>query len=97
MELSLVITEGINEGKKTSTNSVASIFAWTGALRKRGELDNTPAVIDYGIKLEKAIISTIESGKMTRDLIPLSNSNNKQELDTIQFMDVVQKQLNQYL
>ncbi len=55
-------------GEETSTNSVATIFAWTGALRKRGELDDIPALMDFADKLEKATIDTIESGTMTKDL-----------------------------
>lgn len=51
------------KGEETSTNSVATIFAWTGALRKRGELDNNQALSDFADKLEKACIATIESGK----------------------------------
>ena len=50
-------------GEETSTNSVATIFAWTGALRKRGEMDSNPALMEFADKLEKATLSTIESGK----------------------------------
>ncbi|MDE5792152.1 MAG: NADP-dependent isocitrate dehydrogenase, partial [Oscillospiraceae bacterium] len=60
------------KGEETSTNSVATIFAWSGALRKRGELDNIPALIDYANKLEQATIQTIEDGVMTGDLYLLS-------------------------
>ena len=81
------------KGEKTSTNSVASIFAWTGALAKRGELDGTPDVVAYAKKLEDAIIKTIESGKMTKDLIGLCTSSNKQALDTISFMEEVENNL----
>ncbi len=56
------------EGKETSTNSVATIFAWSGALRKRGELDQNADLIQFADKLEKSTIATIESGKMTKDL-----------------------------
>ena len=56
------------KGEETSTNSVATIFAWTGAFRKRGELDKIPELIDFADKLEASTISTIESGKMTKDL-----------------------------
>ncbi len=59
------------EGESTSTNSVATIWAWTGALAKRGELDGIPELVDFAKKLEKATIDTIESGYMTGDLIPL--------------------------
>jgi isocitrate dehydrogenase len=61
------------KGEKTSTNSVATIFAWTGALRKRGELDNISALCDFANKLEQATIQTIEEGVMTGDLIAISS------------------------
>ena len=59
------------KGEQTSTNPVATIFAWSGALRKRGELDNLPDLIDFANRLEKATIDTIEGGEMTGDLISL--------------------------
>lgn len=59
------------KGEKTSTNSVATIFAWTGALRKRGELDNLPDLMAFADRLEKACIDTIEAGEITKDLLPL--------------------------
>lgn len=59
------------KGEKTSTNPVATIFAWTGALAKRGEMDNTPELVDFAKKLEKATLDTIESGTMTKDLVGL--------------------------
>lgn len=59
------------DGESTSTNSVATIWAWTGALAKRGELDGIPELVDFAKRLEKATIDTIESGYMTGDLIPL--------------------------
>ena len=59
------------KGETTSTNSVATIFAWTGALRKRGELDGNKELAAFAGKLEKATVETIEGGKMTGDLIPL--------------------------
>ena len=61
------------KGEETSTNPVATIFAWTGALKKRGELDNLPDLIEFGEKLEKATIRTIEEGEMTGDLVSLFN------------------------
>ncbi len=61
------------KGEKTSTNSMATLFAWTGALRKRGELDNTPELVDFANKLEQASIQTIEDGVMTGDLYALSS------------------------
>ena len=62
------------DGQETSTNSVATIWAWTGALAKRGELDNIPELVDFAKRLEKATLATIESGYMTGDLIPLFKS-----------------------
>ena len=59
------------KGEATSTNSVATIFAWTGALAKRGELDGIPELTAFAKKLEKATVSAIEEGKMTGDLVPL--------------------------
>ncbi len=59
------------KGEETSTNPVATIFAWSGALRKRGELDNLPELMDFADRLEKATISTIENGEMTGDLVGL--------------------------
>ena len=61
------------KGEKTSTNSMATLFAWTGALRKRGELDNTPELVDFANKLEQASIQTIEDGVMTGDVYALSS------------------------
>ena len=82
------------KGETTSTNSVASIFAWTGALHKRGELDGNADLMKFAEKLEKAVIDTIEAGEMTKDLMSLSTAPNKKQLDTFQFMDAVQKRLN---
>lgn len=82
------------KGETTSTNSVASIFAWTGALAKRGELDNTPDVVKFAHNLEKAVIDTIESGEMTKDLTLLCTNSHIKELDTFQFMEAVQKRLD---
>ena len=59
------------KGEETSTNSVATIFAWTGALRKRGELDEIPALVSFADRLEKATVTTIEEGEMTGDLVPM--------------------------
>ena len=64
------------KGEETSTNSVATIFAWTGALKKRGELDSNAALSDFAEKLEKACIKTIEDGKMTKDLALITTNPN---------------------
>jgi len=82
------------EGKETSTNSVATIFAWTGALRKRGQLDELPELVDFADKLEKACLKTIEEGKMTKDLAALSELENKKVLNTRDFLYAIQDQLN---
>lgn len=74
------------DGEKTSTNSMATIFAWSGALKKRGELDGIEALVDFGEKLEKASIATIESGIMTKDLVLLSEAKNKTQVDTETFI-----------
>ena len=74
------------KGEKTSTNSMATLFAWTGALKKRGELDNIPELVNFAEKLEKASINTIESGIMTGDLALLSNIQNKRVVDTETFL-----------
>lgn len=81
------------KGEKTSTNSVATLFAWTGALRKRGELDNTPDLCKFADKLEKATIKTIEDGVMTGDLAALSSIENKQTVDTETFLLEINKRL----
>lgn len=74
------------KGEKTSTNSVATLFAWTGALRKRGELDGNKELSDFADKLEKATIKTIEDGVMTGDLYVLSNLENKRKVNTEDFL-----------
>ena len=85
------------KGEKTSTNSVATIFAWSGALRKRGELDGTPDLVRFADALERATIGTIESGKMTGDLARITTLPNPQQLDTEEFIlaiaDRLQKEL----
>ena len=85
------------KGEKTSTNSVATLFAWTGALRKRGELDNTPELCEFADKLEKATIGTIEEGVMTGDLYLLSSLKNKQKVDTEEFLVAVDERLKKLL
>ena len=79
------------KGEKTSSNSVATIFAWSGALRKRGELDNNKALVDFANKLEKATIDTIESGKMTGDLAQISTLKNVDILDSEEFILEIRK------
>ncbi len=81
------------KGEPTSTNSTASIFAWTGALAKRGELDNTPAVTDFARKLERAVIETIESGTMTKDLASIATNPPEKPVSTEEFIDAIAKKL----
>ena len=81
------------KGEKTSSNSVATIFAWSGALRKRGELDNNKALVDFANKLEKATIDTIERGKMTGDLAQISTLKNVDILDSEEFILEIRKSL----
>ena len=81
------------KGESTSSNSVATIFAWSGALRKRGELDNLPDLVDFANRLEKATLDTIESGKMTGDLGAISNLENIQILNSEEFIHEIAKKL----
>ena len=81
------------KGEETSTNSVATIFAWTGALRKRGELDKIPELCDFADKLEAATIKTIEDGVMTGDLYLISTLENKKKVNTKDFLNAVNERL----
>ena len=81
------------KGEETSTNSVATLFAWTGALRKRGELDELPELMNFADALEKATIQTIEDGIMTGDLYLLSTLDNKQKVNTEDFLKAVNDRL----
>lgn len=81
------------KGEPTSSNSVATIFAWSGALRKRGELDNLPDLIDFANRLEKATIDTIESGRMTGDLGAISTLENIKVLNSEEFIHEIAKHL----
>ena len=74
------------KGEKTSTNPIATIFAWTGALRKRGELDNIPELCEYADKLEAASIKTMEDGVMDKNLSLISKLENKKVVDTETFL-----------
>lgn len=79
------------KGEETSTNSVATIFAWTGALRKRGELDKNQELIEFSDKLEKATLSTIESGKMTKDLALITSLKDVTVLNSENFIKEIRK------
>jgi isocitrate dehydrogenase len=81
------------KGEETSTNSVATIFAWTGALRKRGELDNIPELCTFADKLEAATLGTIESGKMTKDLALITTIENPTVLNSENFIKEIRKTL----
>ena len=84
------------KGEETSTNSVATIFAWTGALAKRGELDNIPALVEFAKKLERATVQTIEEGEMTGDLISLFHAEGiaPKKLNSREFLLAVKKRLD---
>ncbi|MCI6925858.1 NADP-dependent isocitrate dehydrogenase [Butyricicoccus porcorum] len=81
------------KGEETSTNSIATIFAWTGALRKRGELDGLPELSAFADKLEKACIDTVESGKMTKDLALITTLEDVTPLNTEGFIKAVRETL----
>jgi len=80
-------------GEETSTNSVATIFAWTGALRKRGELDSLPELMTFADNLEKACVDTIESGRMTKDLALITQIKNPTVLNSEDFIKEIRKSL----
>jgi isocitrate dehydrogenase len=80
-------------GEATSTNSIATIFAWAGSFIKRGELDKLPNLITFGENLRKATIKTVESGKMTKDLALITTSRNVTELGTEDFIKSVRANL----
>ncbi len=81
------------KGEETSTNSVATIFAWTGALRKRGQLDGTPDLCAFADKLEKATLDTIEAGEMTGDLVRITTLPNASKLSTEQFIAAIRTRM----
>ena len=85
------------EGEKTSTNSVATIFAWTGALRKRGELDEIPALVRFADLLEEATLETIESGKMTGDLAIITTLDHVEKMETEEFILAIRSCLEKKL
>ena len=83
------------KGEETSTNPVATIFAWSGALRKRGELDNLPDLVNFASRLEKATIDTIESGEMTGDLVGLFKKDgvSPKKLSSKEFLNAIAKRI----
>ncbi len=82
-------------GEETSTNSVATIFAWTGALRKRGELDGNRELSDFADRLEKATVETIESGKMTKDLALITSLKDVTVLNSQEFIRAIREKLEE--
>jgi len=85
------------DGQPTSTNSVATIFAWTGALKKRGELDGIAELTAFAEKLEKATINTIEGGTMTGDLALISKLSNVNKVNTLEFIQAIKAELEKLL
>ncbi|MDY6103712.1 MAG: NADP-dependent isocitrate dehydrogenase [Acetatifactor sp.] len=85
------------KGEETSTNSIATIFAWTGALRKRGELDNIPELMAFADKLEQACIKTVEDGKMTKSLSLISTCENPVILNSLDFIKAIRETLDTLL
>jgi isocitrate dehydrogenase len=85
------------KGEETSTNSVATIFAWSGALRKRGEMDKNADLMAYADKLEQATIQTIEDGVMTGDLYALSSLENKRKVNSREFLEEINARLSKLM
>ena len=85
------------KGEIPSTNSIATIFAWTGALRKRGELDGIPELSSFACKLEKACIDTVESGIMTKSLSILSTLENKKIVNAVELLQAIKERLESQL
>jgi isocitrate dehydrogenase len=85
------------KGEETSTNSVATIFAWSGALRKRGELDGNKELMEFADKLETACIRTIEDGKMTKDLALITTIENPVVLNSLDFIKAIRTTLEEML
>ena len=81
------------KGEETSTNSVATIFAWTGALKKRGEIDELPELVVFAKRLEEATLSTIEAGEMTKDLALITSLPEKKILNSGAFLDAIARRL----
>ncbi|MBR2812740.1 MAG: NADP-dependent isocitrate dehydrogenase [Solobacterium sp.] len=84
-------------GEETSTNSVATIYAWSGALRKRGELDGNSELMRFADKLEQAVIETIESGVMTGDLVLITTMENPKKVNSLEFIQAVRARLEELL
>lgn len=85
------------KGEETSTNGIATIFAWTGALKKRGELDNIPELTAFGEKLERACVKTVENGKMTKSLASISTCEHPVVLNSLDFIKAIRETLDSLL
>ena len=85
------------KGEETSTNSIATIFAWSGALRKRGELDGNRELMEFADKLEKACIKTVEDGKMTKSLSLISTCEHPVILNSLEFIKAIRETLEELL
>ena len=85
------------KGEETSTNSIATIFAWSGALRKRGELDGNRELMEFADKLEKACIKTVEDGKMTKSLSLISTCGHPVILNSLEFIKAIRETLEELL
>lgn len=85
------------KGEETSTNSIATIFAWTGALKKRGELDQIPELVNFATKLEEACVKTVEDGKMTKSLSLISTCENPVILNSLEFIQAIRATLDTLL
>ncbi|MBP5483027.1 MAG: NADP-dependent isocitrate dehydrogenase, partial [Bacteroidales bacterium] len=81
------------KGEETSTNPMATIFAWSGAFRKRGELDNLPELVNYANQLEAACFDTLNEGLETKDLVNLSEGITPKGLTSLQFLQEIRKRL----
>ncbi len=83
------------KGEETSTNSVATIFAWSGALRKRGELDKNSALIEFANRLERATLKTMEEGKMTKDLALITSLKEVHVQNSQDFIKAIRQTMDQ--
>ncbi len=81
-------------GEETSTNPMATIFAWSGALRKRGEMDNLPALVNYATQLEDACFDTLNEGIVTKDLVNLYEGMTPTAVNSEQFLKAIRKNLD---
>jgi len=83
------------DGETTSTNSMALIFAWTGCLKKRGELDETAELVNFAAKLEEAAVETIENGIMTGDMVRIAEPKPEKSFSTEDFIDAIADRLKE--